>query len=82
MSRKTTTVQLMSIDGNKYHVPLQSSGKVVRYCRFEDKPELLENVATVDTIVLAPRRRKSIVQDRHQSARSRPKKPTHIAGGI
>ena len=38
-SRKATKTQLISIDGNKYSVPVQFARKLVKYRRFEDRIE-------------------------------------------
>jgi len=40
--RKATKTQLISIDGNKYSVPVQFARKQVKYRRFEDRIELLD----------------------------------------
>ena len=67
-NRKATKTQLISIDGNKYSVPVQFARKQVKYRRFEDRIELLDNGTVVDTIVLVPGRGKSVVQARHYPA--------------
>ena len=76
-NRKATKTQLISIDGNKYSVPVQFARKQVKYRRFEDRIELLDNGTVVDTIVLVPGRGKSVVQDRHYPAHSSLKKSVH-----
>jgi hypothetical protein len=76
-SRKATKTQLISIDGNKYSVPVQFARKQVKYRRFEGRIELLDNGSVVDTIHLVPGKGKTIVQDRHYPAHSRPKKLSH-----
>lgn len=76
-SRKATKTQLISIDGNKYSVPVQFARKRVKYRRFEDRIELLDDGTVVDTIALVPGRGKSVVQDRHYPAHSNPKKSVH-----
>lgn len=75
--RKATKTQLISIDGNKYSVPVQFARKQVKYRRFESRIELLDNGAVVDTLYLVPGKGQTIVQDRHYPAHSRPKKQTH-----
>ncbi len=72
-----TKTQLISIDGNKYSVPVQFARKQVKYRRFEDRIELLDNGTVVDTIVLVPGRGKSVVQDRHYPAHSSSKESVH-----
>jgi len=64
-SRKATKTQLISIDGNKYSVPVQFARKQVNYRRFEDQIELLDGDEVIDTIELVAGKGKSIVQDRH-----------------
>ncbi|MFY9361644.1 MAG: hypothetical protein WBI99_03120, partial [Limnochordia bacterium] len=59
-----------TIDGNKYSVPVQFARKQVKYRRFEDRIELLDDGTVVDTIALVPGRGKSVVQDRHYPAHS------------
>ena len=76
-TRKATKTQLISIDGNKYSVPAEFARKRVKYRRFEDRIELLEDREVVDTIQLVTGRRKSIIQDRHYPAHSRPKRASH-----
>ena len=76
-SRKATKTQLSSIDGNKYSVPAQFARKLVKYRRFEDRIELLDNGTVVDTVLLVSGRGKSIVQDRHYPAHNSPRKTTH-----
>ena len=76
-SRKATKTQLISIDGNKYSVPVQFARKQVNYRRFEDQIELLDGDEVIDTIELVAGKGKSIVQDRHYPAHSRPKKASH-----
>ena len=76
-NRKATKTQLISIDGNKYSVPVQFARKQVKYRRFEDRIELLDNGTVVDTIVLVPGRGKSVVQDRHYPAHSSSKESVH-----
>jgi hypothetical protein len=39
-----------TIDGNKYSVPVQFARKQVKYRRFEDRIELLDDGTVVDTI--------------------------------
>ena len=76
-SRKATKTQLISIDGNKYSVPVQFARKQVNYRRFEDQIELLDGDEVIDTIELVAGKGKSIVQDRHYPAHSRPKRASH-----
>ena len=75
--RKATKTQLISIDGNKYSVPVQFARKRVKYRRFEARIELLDGEKVIDTIELVAGRGKSIVQDRHYPAHSRPKRTSH-----
>jgi transposase len=75
--RKATKTQLISIDGNKYSVPVQFARKQVKYHRFEDRIELLDGEAVIETIELVAGKGKSIVQDRHYPAHSRPKRASH-----
>jgi transposase len=65
--RKATKTQLISIDGNKYSVPVQFARKQVKYRRFESRIELLDNGAVVDTLYLVPGKGQTIVQDRRSS---------------
>lgn len=50
--RNVTKTQLVSLDGNKYSVPVQFARKQVRYRRFEDRIELLHEGEVIDTIEL------------------------------
>ena len=52
--RTATKTQLISIDGNKYSVPVQFARKRVKYRRNEDRIELLDDGTLVDTIALVP----------------------------
>ena len=75
--RKATKTQLISIDGNKYSVPVQFARKQVKYRRFENRIELIDGQEVADTISLVAGKGKSIVQDRHYPAHSRPKRASH-----
>ncbi len=76
-TRKATKTQLISIDGNKYSVPVQFARKRVKYRRYEDRIELLEDDKLVDTVQLAAGKGKNIIQDRHYPAHSRAKRVSH-----
>ncbi len=57
---------------------MQFARKRVKYRRFEARIELLDGEKVIDTIELvAGRGGKSIVQDRHYPAHSRPKRTSH-----
>jgi hypothetical protein len=51
-SRKATKTQLISLDGNKYSVPVQFARKRVKFRRFEGRIELLDGGKVIDTIEL------------------------------
>ncbi len=76
-SRRATKTQLISIDGNKYSVPVPFARKKVKYRRFEDRIELLDDGIVVDTIQLVSGKGRSVVQDRHYPAHNRPKRASH-----
>ena len=75
--RKATKTQLISVDGNKYSVPVQFARKQVKYRRFDARIELLDGDKVIDTIELVAGKGKSIVQDCHYPAHSRPKRTSH-----
>ena len=56
---------------------MQFARKRVKYRRFEARIELLDGEKVIDTIELVAGRGKSIVQDRHYPAHSRPKRTSH-----
>ncbi len=75
--RKATKTQLISIDGNSYSVPVPFACKRVKYRGFQARIELLYGEKVIDTIELGAGRGKSMLQDRHYSAHSRPKRTSH-----
>jgi len=63
--RKATRTSLISIEGNQYSVPSRWARQRVRFRRYENHLELLDNQGVVETIKLEYGRGKRIIRDEH-----------------
>lgn len=74
--RKATKTALISIDANKYSVPAQFARKTVRYLRYEDRIEILDDKSVIATHQLAKGKNQTIINDNHYPLHNQPaKKP-------
>ena len=70
--RKATKTSLISIDANKYSVPAQFARKAVRYLRYEDRIEILDDKNVIATHQLARGKNQTIINDDHYPLHIRP----------
>lgn len=63
--RKATRTSLISIEGNQYSVPSRWARQRVRFRRYENHLELLDEQGVVETIKLEYGRGKRIIRDEH-----------------
>ena len=66
--RRATRTNLISVEGNQYSVPSRWARQRVRFRRYENHLELLDDRGVVDTIQLEYGRGKRIIRDEHYPA--------------
>ena len=66
--RKATRTSLISVEGNKYSVPSRWARQTVRFQRYENRLELLDERGVADNIRLEDGRGKRIIRDEHYPA--------------
>ncbi len=66
--RRATRTNLISVEGNQYSVPSRWARQRVRFRRYENHLELLDDRGVVDTIQLEYGRGKRIIRDKHYPA--------------
>ncbi|MDR9756173.1 MAG: hypothetical protein RJR35_05425 [Thermoanaerobacterales bacterium] len=76
-TRKATKTQLISIDGNKYSVPVQFARKRVKYRRLWTGSSFWRMISWWTQFNWRQARGKNIIQDRHYPAHSRAKRVSH-----